>query len=292
MSKPMVSEEEAHRFLAAHHRGPVDSLERLSGGFWASAFGYSFGGAELVARFGRDRSWFEVDAAAHAFRSPELPVPRVVALGDAFDSLSFAISERAEGMFLEDASDTPSLTKLVRSLLRGLRAAPEVDTDYTWRDWLLGGLDPAGRNGPLLERIASDERVAPVAKRAEAAFRTLLDACPERRDLVHGDLVHKNVLVAPDLSQVKAVFSWKCSARGDALFDAAWLAFWSPWFPGIGALDVWALADDGSPDASTRFACYQLQIGLTHLCWYTQIDDAENLVRCAARLDGLLEASS
>ena len=52
-------------------------------------------------------------------------------------------------------------------------------------------------------------------------MRALAEACPERRDLVHGDLLHGNVLVSPDARRVQAVLSWKCSVRGDFLFDAA-----------------------------------------------------------------------
>jgi aminoglycoside phosphotransferase (APT) family kinase protein len=285
MSKPLVDLAAARQFLVAHHGGPIDGLERLAGGFWSAAFGYVCDGAELVVRFGRDRSWFETDRDAYANNSDALPIPRVIDIGDAFDDVSFAISERAHGVFLEDVADA---TSLVTSLLGGLRAAPPADVDYTWRDWLLGGIDHAGRNGVHRAAVARDAYAGPIADRAESAVRSMLDALPERRDLVHGDLVHKNVLVAPDASRINAVFSWKCSARGDALFDAAWLAFWGPWFPGIGAVDVWSIADDGSADAADRFGCYQRHIGLTHLCWYAQINDADNLRRCAERLAELL----
>jgi aminoglycoside phosphotransferase (APT) family kinase protein len=287
MAKPLVEVDDARRFLEAHHGGVVADVERLSGGYWSSAFGYAIDGTDLVVRFGADRAWFEVDRDAFAFRSDALPVPRVLDIGAASDTQFFAISERAYGVFFED-TPAGNAEPLVRSLLGGLRAAPAADVDYTWRDWLLGGLDHAGRNGPWRAAVARDEFAGPIADRAEATIYSLLDALPERRDLVHGDLVHNNVLVAPDYSKVNAVFSWKCSARGDALFDAAWLTFWGPWFPGIGAVDVWSIANDGSTDAATRFHCYQLHIGATHLCWNAQINDAEGLRRVARRLEELL----
>jgi hypothetical protein len=64
-----------------------------------------------------------------------------------------------------------------------------------------------------------------------------VEACPERRDLVHGDLLYGNVLVSLDARRVEAVLSWKCSVRGDFLFDAAWCSFWAPFHPGVAATD-------------------------------------------------------
>src|ERR1700756_4331826 len=77
----------------------------------------------------------------------------------------------------------------------------------------------------------------PFRRGALGAVRALAGACPERRDLVHGHLLHGNVLVNPDAGRVEAVLSWKCSVRGDFLFDAAWCSFWAPWHPGIAAGD-------------------------------------------------------
>jgi aminoglycoside phosphotransferase (APT) family kinase protein len=106
--------------------------------------------------------------------------------------------------------------------------------------------------------------------------RALAEACPERRDLVHGDLLHGNVLVSPDARRVEAVLSWKCSVRGDFLFDAAWCSFWAPWHPGIATADplsglLRAPAVRAGPgallDAAARHHCYELHIGFTHLGW-------------------------
>jgi aminoglycoside phosphotransferase (APT) family kinase protein len=176
--------------------------------------------------------------------------------------------------------------------LRALRAAPAEEVGYSWRHWLLGGLDREGRDAKWWARIAANPEVAPVADAAQARIRELLDACPDRRDLVHGDLLSKNVLVAEDVSALRAVFSWKCSVRGDALYDIAWMTFWGAWgLPGISAIDPWSLrADDGSADAAIRHHCYELHIGATHLCWNAQIDDAVELNKVAAQLAELLES--
>jgi hygromycin-B 4-O-kinase len=291
--KPLVSLDEAQSFLDRYHGHAVDRLEQLSGGSWSAAFGYRAGGEETVARSGHTRSWFETDQRMHEFASADLPVPRVRDVGDAMNGRFFAISERACGRFLEDIepSESGALTDVVARLLRALREVPEEKVDYTWRQWLLSGLDREGRDRQWWARIAEDPGVAPIADAAAARVHELIDACPEGRHLVHGDLLAKNVLVAEDVSALRAVFSWKCSVRGDALYDIAWLTFWGGWHPGIAAIDPWSLrADDGAPDAAARHHCYELHIGATHLCWNAQIDDAAGLQEVATKLAELLES--
>ena len=293
MLKPLVSLEEAQSFLDSYHGFAVEGLERLSGGAWSAAFGYRAGRDELVARFGRDRGWFETDQRMHALASADLPVPRVRDVGDAMDGTCFAISERAFGRFLEDVepSESEALSGVVARMVRALREVPEEDSAYSWRRWLLSGIDRDGRDAQWWARIAANPAVAPIADAATARVRELIDACPERRQLVHADLLAKNVLVADDVSALRAVFSWKCSVRGDALYDIAWLTFWGGWHPGIAAIDPWSLrADDGSSDAAARHHCYELHIGATHLCWNTQIGDEAELERVTAELAELLES--
>src|SRR6185436_3364519 len=110
----------------------------------------------------------------------------------------------------------------------------------SWRDLILARLfdDPGGRAPGWRAALDADpKRAAPSAAVCDRV-RTLVAACPERRDLIHGDLLHGNVLVGPDYRRVHAVISWKCSLRGDFLYDAAWCSVWGPVFcPGIAAVD-------------------------------------------------------
>ena len=124
------------------------------------------------------------------------------------------------------------------------------------------------------------------------------EACPERRDLVHGDLLHGNVLVSLDARRVEAVLSWKCSVRGDFLFDAAWCSFWAPFHPGVAAADPLSglLQDPGvraEPgalrDAAARHHCYELHIGFTHLGWNVWTGNQAALAATARRLAEVLE---
>lgn len=312
MALARVSEPDAAAFLAAYHEEPVRGLELLRGGFWSAAYGYSVAGRELVARFGPLREGFEMDRAAMAFNGPDLPVPDVVEVGDAFDG-AFAISVRHHGRFLEDIDigDAVTTARTVDRLLAALRAAgsrPNASSawyptgadprSFTWRRWLGDGLvdDPKRTVSGWRRKLADDADLDALFEACTARVRQLVEVCPERRDIVHGDLLHQNAMLTDDLDAMSALFSWKCSVRGDFLFDVAWCTFWSSWHPGIAAINLWRrtwAADDVSADdlvdAALRHHCYELHIGCTHLGWNAWTGNADELQAVAQHLAHVLE---
>jgi Ser/Thr protein kinase RdoA (MazF antagonist) len=124
----------------------------------------------------------------------------------------------------------PALTRLLVALYR-VPAGPDTPVMWhpagvaagSWREYLLAGLvdDPGKLVHGWSAALAGDRELAVLSAAAAGRVRALAEGCPERRDLVHGDLLHGNVLVSPDAGRVQAVLSWKCSVRGDFLFDAA-----------------------------------------------------------------------
>jgi aminoglycoside phosphotransferase (APT) family kinase protein len=300
-------------FLAQHHRAPAQDLEQLSGGFWSSAWGYRVGEESLVARFGQNAAWFEADRSASAFAREGLPIPQVREIGPAFDDRVYAISVRHYGTFLEDtpATATVALASTLTKLLVALYCVPGA-TDapvlwhtpsapaMSWREYLLTGLvdHPDSATHGWSNAVAQDPKLASLTAKVDQRIRTLVDACPERRDLVHGDLLHGNVLINPSADRVTAVISWKCSVRGDFLYDAAWCTFWSPWHEGIAAVEPLAgvlnsahVRQDPTAlaDAALRHHCYELQIGFTHLGWNIWTNDDVNLKANVRRLSEILE---
>ena len=307
-----VRREEVVAFLDGQPGNPQD-LEALTGGAWSSAWAYRAGGEELVVRFGRDVSWYEADRMAMAFGGPDLPVPEVRDVGTTPSGRAYAISVRHHGRFLEDTpveqagAIAPTLTRLLVALYR-VPAGPDAPVVWhqayasagSWREFLLDGLvdDPGKLVHGWSAALAGDRELAALSAAATERVRTLVDACPERRDLVHGDLLHGNVLVSPDARRVEAVLSWKCSVRGDFLYDAAWCSFWSSFHPGIAAADpLSGLLRDPSVraepgallDAAARHHCYELHIGFIHLGWNVWIGDQANLAATARRLAEVLE---
>jgi len=248
---------------------------------------------------------------AMAFASPDLPVPEVREVGRTPSGRAYAISVRHHGRFLEDTPAgqagalTRTLTRLLVALYR-VPAGPDARVAWhragtpagSWREFLLAGL--VDDSGKLVRgwsaALVGDRQLAALSTAVTGRVRALAQACPERRDLVHGDLLHGNVLVSPD-AQVEAVLSWKCSVRGDFLFDAAWCSFWAPFHPGIaadplpGLLRAPSVRDEPGAllDAAARHHCYELHIGFTHLGWNIWTGDQEGLAATARRLAEVLE---
>jgi aminoglycoside phosphotransferase (APT) family kinase protein len=312
VSAEQLSREEVAAFLGGQPGTPQD-LEALSGGAWSSAWAYRAGGEELVVRFGPQTSWYEADRMAMAFAGPDLPVPQVREVGSTASGRAYAISVRHPGRFLEDTpveqagAISPTLTRLLVALYR-VPAAPDAPVIWhqgaapagSWREYLLDGLvdDPGKLVHGWSAALAGDPELAALSKAVTERVRTLAAACPERRDLVHGDLLHGNVLVTPDARRVEAVLSWKCSVRGDFLYDAAWCSFWAPWHPGIAAADPLSAllrtpsvrAEPGALlDAAARHHCYELHIGFTHLGWNVWTGNQADLAATARRLAEVLE---
>jgi aminoglycoside phosphotransferase (APT) family kinase protein len=307
-----VVEGQARDFLAGKY-GTVAELETLGGGAWSSAYSFSHAGQALVVRFGPSKEWFEADRAAAAFSSPELPVPKVLEVGDAFDG-AYAVSIRHYGTCLEDVR--PDQSEVAGPMLAALLGAlvkvpnhPDLPVRWhgrpprsgkSWRAWLCDRLadDPAQPVHGWRAALSAHNYLDRIFRAGEARVRDLAGACPERRDLVHGDLLHANVLVTEDASRPDAVFSWKNSVRGDFLYDTAWCTFCTIWYPGIAALDLWhlihqepSITGDASAlvDAALRHHCYELVIGLGALAWNAWIADGHVLQQAAARLTEVLE---
>lgn len=266
----MPDDADVERFLTEYHGEPPRALTKLTGGFWSAAYAYELGGEELVARFGEMKGGFEADGDAMAYASGDLPVPDVLAVGDAPFGGAYAISRRHHGRFLEDMG--PEVAPALERLLAALRAVPPAVTT-SWRDDLLERL-VVDRPPGWREKLRAHPDADATFERAAARLRELIPHLPERADLVHGDLLHKNVLVSDDGERVNAVFSWKCSVRGDHLYDTAWCTFWGDHaHAGIAA----AVNRSFTDDEAERVRCYELHIATTHLGWYAWTDDRADL---------------
>ncbi|HET9089356.1 MAG TPA: phosphotransferase [Acidimicrobiales bacterium] len=268
---------------------------------------------EFVLRVGGNASWYEADRRAMAFARPGLPVPEVRDVALTSDDRAYAISVRHRGRFLEETPPelSATLSPTLTQLLLALYSVPSDEHErvlwhqedapaMTWREFLLAGLldDPASATHGWSTTLAADPTLSALASKVDTRIRALVEACAERRDLVHGDLLHGNVLISPRADRVEAVFSWKCSVRGDFLYDVAWCTFWAPWHEGIAAVDplsdvIAAVAVRDEPealtDAAVRHHCYELQIGFTHLGWNIWTNNQADLAATAHRLDEILQ---
>jgi aminoglycoside phosphotransferase (APT) family kinase protein len=281
----------AASFLAGRYGAGATAIEELGGGDWSRAFAFRLHDQDLVIRFGQHREDYEMDREAGAFAGPDLPVPRVLEIGEALGGV-YAISERRFGIFLE-ALEQPGWQRVLPALLRCLDALREIPLPAgtgvdrsaapgsparSWREWLLDSLEdrPGGRVSGWRAKLSDAPEDEAVFVYGLEVLGSLRSACPELRHLIHGDLLNRNVLVSPDGTRIEAVFDWGCSMAGDFVYEVAWFTFWSPWYPALEALDFRTAIDEHYRrtglhvhDFHRRLACYELHIGLAHIAYAT-----------------------
>jgi hygromycin-B 4-O-kinase len=295
----------ARGFLTERYGHDITDLTPLRQGVWSSAYAFETEGVTLVVRFGAYRDDFEKDGLAARYASRDLPIPRIVEIGETRGG-SYAISERALGTHI-DGLDEQGMRRVLLSLFAALEAARRVDlTDAsgfglwhgtgrarhaTWHDALLDiATDGPTRLGPSWRAALARSPVGTGPfDEAFAALQRLVDRCPEGRHLVHSDLLHFNVLVADD--RVTAVLDWGSSIYGDFLYDLAWLTFWSPWYPAWSRIDFAREAASyyrsiglEVPHFDERLHCYELHIGMESQGWFAGQGDTANLERTATRM--------
>jgi hygromycin-B 4-O-kinase len=304
-----VDKEVVARFVAERYgQSAAVSVAVLGGGDWSRAFSCCVNDQELVVRFGRYQEDFRKDQQAMAYAHPQLPIPKVLEIGEAL-GLFYAVSERHFGVFLETL-DEAGWRRLLPALLRGLDALRGIEFDggvdwagesegsaRGWRQWLLASLEdrPGERVSGWRTTLQAKPEIEQVFVAGESALRTRLDACPEVRHLLHRDLLNRNVLVAVDASRLEAVFDWGCSLAGDFLYEAAWLTFWAPWYPALEALDFGQVLRNHYQRIGLvvehfdeRLRCYELQIGLEHIAYATFTGREDHQQEIARRTRDLL----
>jgi len=282
---------EVAAFVRTRLGGDIDAVERIGHGEWSTAFSLrklsAAGAEEFVVRFGATDDDFLKDQRAMGYASAELPVPKIVEIGEAGGGF-YALSERAYGQFIEQL-DEAGMRRLLPSLFATLDAARRIvladGGGYgLWRG--VDGLAPhATWRAAVLAMPAAGERIhgwrerldqSPSALRAfkygSMRLRELIDFCPEERHLVHSDLLYFNVLV--DGERISAVLDWGSAMYGDFLWDLAWFTFWQPWYTAWSAVDLRAAAREhygeiclAVPHFEQRMRCYELAIGLDGLAY-------------------------
>lgn len=262
----------------------VAAIARIGHGEWSQAFSFrAEPGTEYVVRFSTLDEAFHKDQLAAAFATPTLPIPKVLAFGEAFDGY-YAIAERASGTYL-DTLDGEPLARALPSLFSALEGMRQADVSGTrgygvwdangnapqptWRDALLatGSGTASPRTAGWRQRLEQSPTGSAPFETALRKLSDLVDEMPNARHLVHADLLNYNVLIEGE--RVSAVLDWGSAMYGDWVFDIAWFAFWQPWYPAWVRIDFEREARRHFQrvgldvhDFPIRMRCCQIAIGL------------------------------
>ena len=95
MATTRPSEQDVTRFLGEQF-DHISDVVLLASGAWSSAFAFRSAGRDLVAKCGQYPEDYAKDLEASASARSNLPIPAVLAVGEAFDG-AFVISERRYG---------------------------------------------------------------------------------------------------------------------------------------------------------------------------------------------------
>lgn len=305
-----VTVEQAHAFLVSHCSTRVTDVALVGEGAWSRCFGFRQGDQALVIRFGNYVDDFEKDQVAYRYATPDLPIPKVSEIGQAFGGY-YAISTRVHGVPLEriDAAQWQAVVPSLAAALEAMRTADlsatsgiggwgveEKAPGVAWSSHLLAvGNDTPDRRtyGWRKKLAASSLGDATFSWGFDLLQQAVRDSVP--RSLLHCDLINRNVLV--DRDQISGVFDWGCSLYGDHLYELAWFDFWSPWHPDLDMAILraelerrWQEVGYVPSDKEARLlACY-LHIGLDHLAYNSYIDDEVNLLATAERMRTLVDS--
>ncbi len=289
-------------FLAERF-GPVSDVSELQGGAWSSAHSFVADGRELVLRVGDHREDFAKEQIAATWHEPGLPVPEVLAIGEAFDR-HYIVSQRHHGTKLADLdmSRVRDVTERLFDVLASMRRVTLPGSGFgiwqasngdapgaTWSEFLCGLADR-----DELRLVGWRRKISSHAHATES-FRLGCDALqagasdlPDVRGLAHADLL-LNHLVGPT-DEITAVFDWGNALAGDPLYDVAWMTFCIPWFPAIDRQHVLRLARAHFPDDDIErlVPLYELHIALGSLQYLAFTEDWRAVEDAADRVDRLL----
>lgn len=298
-------------FLDSLGGEPARNVAPIGAGAWSRAFSFSRRESAFVVRFGALAEDFERDRLAASFASDVLPIPRTVAIGEAFGGW-YSITERVFGDFLDDA-DGPRMRRVLPSLFAALDAARVVDLSdssgygsvdadgngpfSSWQETLLAiNQDaPEHRTHGWHERIRTSPNGTVAFDSAYACLERLAPRCPNERHIIHSDLLNRNVFIDGD--RISGVIDWGCLLYGDFLYDIAWITFWAPWYSEWRNIDFENAALDHAraigldlPDALMRLRCYEIHIGLAHFAYNAFIGNWKNYEDVVDRTMAIVDA--
>ncbi len=280
MQKPIISNDQVQKFLLEELDWEISSLQLLAGGGWSQAYSFIADNKKYVVRVGKSRETYDKDQFVSKLND-DIPTPTIYEIGSFGDNF-YAISEFSPGRPLEEV-DESGIRILEQPLLELLASIRSTDLEMTigYGGWNKEGNGPIGSWQDYLHKIVADNyheedwwqnlesssSDASIFEELLKKFKLLIKFTPNVRELIHADLLNKNLLVSE--AEIAAVIDWQCSVYGDSLYELAWFAFNTLWYPQIKtsgfldrAIEQYKLSSTNTEYIDERMLCYQLHIGL------------------------------
>ncbi len=304
-----ITQDSLSPFLSSHLQVAITDIAPTGFGEWSQTFIFSAHEQRKVIRFSAFDEDFKKDRFAARYASPNLPVPPVEEIGQAF-GLFFAITPFVEGQMIDhfSAAEMQSSIPALMSLLNALR---EVDGSQTrgyggfgadgngtilsWHDYLLNMTadTPESRLQGWKEHLAKNQEAEQLYWQGRQRLVELVPLCPEDRHLIHNDLLHFNLIMRDN--HVAAVIDWGCALWGDFLYDLAMFTTWQFYYPAMAEIHFaeearrsFTAKNVPLPHFYERLQCYQIHLLLDSLAYNAWKVDPVNLKIAAGRLKEIL----
>ncbi len=296
--KTNVEQPIVQSFLDNYYKESVSNLTPLAGGEGSQAFGYNVNGQDLVIRVNKhfDQGFKKDRYAYENFNSLEIPIPKIIDIGQMEDGQYFVISERVDGELFKNLDDE-EFDKNLPSLFSTLKFIHSIDVSdkigygkfnaegvgetKTWKEYLLKVDEYAVHmfDNSMLEKDVWDK----IYKR----FVELLHFCPEEKYFVHGDYNFGNLFSKNE--KIVGVIDWEGSMYGDFLYDIARLQFFAKDFDYEKAyLDLCNKTGKKIENFKERMLCYKLRMGLSSLSFYAYSNQKEKYENSKNKLLNLI----
>jgi hygromycin-B 4-O-kinase len=296
--KTRFDQSEASAFVSDHLHIPTAELEAIANGEGSQAFFFDAPGGEMVLRVNSSSQtgFLKDQFAEQHYGSAELPIPKIIDSGEISEGVYFAISERSPGLPLDElpTQEIVDLVPLLIHLLDVIHKTKPVGEGYG--GWDLKGDGSVSSWRQVLENKrddkAGDDMITvdyfdPIfGDSIRDKITSLLDYCPEDRQLVHADIGFGNV-IAKD-GQITGVIDWEMSMYGDPLFDVAWLAYWDNRRDYKTMFREHYVSENRLPNNyDERIACYGLIIGVQSLSFFAKSEQSEKYAYAVERLQAI-----
>ena len=287
-----ITADAAQAILRAHGHDVAVAPLSSGGGLWSTTFAFTEKGREYVVRFHDRRDDLEKDRYAERWASPRLRMGHLDEIEDV-EGGAYGIAERVQGTHI-DTFDADGMRRVLPSLFDSLDALRDVEVSGRgWGLWHGDGNAEYVSWPDALTRGTRDDRRMVVALSSVGAqgfdagvsrLRELLDAVPDRRYVVHNDLLYFNVL-SDDRGVI--LLDWGASIYGDFVYDLALLTFWWPWYQQWSSIDIDGVIRDrfgAAPHFAERLRLCEMDIGIDHIPFQLQHRDATAAAWTSERL--------
>jgi aminoglycoside phosphotransferase (APT) family kinase protein len=239
--KPTFSAEQARGLPVIAEDIVPESFTQLTEGHFSQAFSYeTTAGEKRALRLSRKEYSFIADKFAHdRFNSAELPIPKVLQIGQLEPELFYCISEFASGLPSDQLSEEDfskvrtameqCFAQIFHSDISTASGSGKADfntgngADSSYQETLQKEMEGYDLNY-LREQCSQNGIASGLVDSFMRQFEVNLPKAHAERRLIHGDLGFDNVLV--DDSKVTAVIDWSAVGYGDWLHDYSRIEFW------------------------------------------------------------------